>query len=230
MARPARDDAVERFRFRVTVVAIDLSVDGAISTIAGLSGQGTFAKQKLAIITRVGFSEVGLPSVTVNEMNYRENLDNQRFSKMAGLVKYDPVVLRRGVTNNDDLYNWYRLVNDDIATLNVAQEFSRDAKITISQSDNYRKDVIIEVLDRQGDPVKAWFLFNAWPNAYKAGNGLDAQAEDKLIEEMALTYESIVEVKVRDGESTSDAFARKMAEGAAEVVAGTLLDKIPFLR
>lgn len=225
MARSSSLDPVEKFRFRVTVIAIDLSITGAVDTIAGLAGPNTFAKQKLSVVARAGFSDVTLPSVKINEMTYRENLDNQRFSKVAGLAKYDPITLRRGVTKNRDLYNWYRLVNDEIALLSVAQELSRDSKVTVTQSDNYRKDVIIEVLDREGNPTKAWYLFNSFPNSYKGGDDLDAKSDEKLVEELGLSYEFFLEL-----EGGAEGLGKELAEGALEVAAGKLLDTLPFLR
>ena len=75
MARSATNDPLTKFRFTITVVSIDLSINGLASTIGGLSGQNTFAKNNLAILARAGFSEITLPKATVNEINYRENLD-----------------------------------------------------------------------------------------------------------------------------------------------------------
>lgn len=225
MARSANQDPVERFRFRLTVISLDLSITGVVESVTGLTSPSTFLRQKLAVFTRAGFSEVTLPSATVNEMNYRENLDNQRFSKIPGLTKYEPVVLRRGVTDNRDLYEWYQLVNNDIALLNVAQELSRDAKISPVQSDYFRKDVIIEVLDRSGAPIRAWYLFNTFPSSYKGGNDLSADTDEKLVEELGLSYEFFLEI-----EGGIDGLGKELTKGATEVIASLVLDNIPFVR
>ena len=220
MARSSTVDPLEKFRFRITVIALDLSVTGAVDTIAGLSSGGTFAKERLAVISRAGFNSASLPRADVNEMTYRENIDNQRYIKVPGLTSYSDVTLRRGVTENRDLYDWYRLVNEDLALLSVAGELNKDAQFTPTQSNNFRKDVIIEVLDRRGEPVKAWYLFNAWPKSYAPGDSLDASAEDKLVEEITLAYEFFLEL-----EGGPDGFAKEIAKGLATVAAGTALDK-----
>lgn len=220
MARASTVDPVEKFRFRISVISLDLSVSGAVSTIAGLSSTGTFAKDRLAVVARSGFSSVTLPKVNVNEITYRENIDNQRFIKVPGLVSYDDVVLRRGVTANRDLYDWYRQVNEEIALLSSAGQLNNDAQYTPRQSGNFRKDVIIEVLDRSGEPTKAWYLFNAWPKSYAPGSNLDASSEEKLIEEMTLAYEQFLEL-----EGGADGFAKEIGKGVATLSAGNILER-----
>lgn len=231
MARSSQEDPVEKFRFKVSVVSFDPSLTGAVESIAGLSDVANDFRKGFAILSRAGFQEVTLPKVNISEINYRENIDNQRFSKIPGLVKYDPISLKRGVTRNRDLYDWYRLVNEELALLAVAQELNQDAKYTPVQSENFRKDVVIEILNRKGQTVKAWYLFNCWPNSYKPGNDLNAATDEKLIEELTLTYEHFIETDVRENETTVIALARELAKGA--LLAGTsavLSKKLPFLR
>ncbi len=218
MARSSTQDPIEKFRFRLTVVAIDPSLDGALVTVGGivqnLNPNPTIksAAGFIGILSRSGFSEVTLPKVTISEINYRENLDSLRFSKIPGLAKYDPIVLRRGVTKNRDLYDWYRLVNNEVTLLSVSQELIKNEKFAAIQSINFRKDVIIEVLDREGTAVKGWYLFNAWPNSYKGGDDLNAASSDKLIEELSLTYEFFVEL-----EGGALGLAKELLKGAVEV-------------
>lgn len=231
MARSSQEDPVEKFRFRVSVVAFNPSLTGVVETVAGLLPVGNDLKKGFAILSRAGFQEVTLPKVNISTISYRENIDNQRFTKHAGLAKYDPISLRRGVTRNRDLYDWYRLVNEELALLAVAQELNQDAKYTPVQSEQYRKDVIIEVLNRKGQAVKAWYLFNCWPNSYKPGNDLNSASEEKLIEELSLEYESFIETDVKENETTAVALARELAKGVVLVGAPAALNsKLPFLR
>lgn len=221
MARPSDSDPLEKFRFRVTVISLDLSVDAAVTTIASLSGGGT-AAANLAILTRSGFSKIApLPKATVKAMTYRENIDNLRSIKVPGLVTYNDVTLSRGVTDSRNLYDWYRLVNEEVALLNVANEFSRDQNFVPIQSDTFRKDVVIEILDREGEPKKAWYLFNAWPSSYTPGDSLDASDETKLVEELTLTYENFIEL-----EGGPDGLAKELAKGLAVIAAGAVFDAL----
>jgi phage tail-like protein len=173
----------------------------------------------LSVVSRAGFSEVALPSAEVGSISYRENIDAQRFTKIPGLTKYTPVVLRRGVTESRDLYNWYRLVNDDILLGATAQELSGDAIKPPQAATDFRKEVIINVHDREGEAVKQWILFNAWPIAYKGGESLNASADDgKLVEEVTLEYEYFLEL-----EGGLDGFAKELAKDFIEEGATNLL-------
>jgi phage tail-like protein len=226
MARSSKEDPIDKFRFRITVLAIDLSVTGGVESLLSiLSDQTLPGKNRFKLLSRSGFQEVTLPKANISEITYRENIDNLRFSRIPGLVKYDPIILRRGVTKNRDLYEWYRLVNDELALLNVAQELNRDSKYSTVQSENFRRDVVIEVLNREGKAEKAWYLLNAWPISYKPGNDLNAQSEEKLIEELTLTYEFFLEL-----EGGIEGFAKEIARGALTGIAGSILKELPFLR
>jgi len=225
MARSATLDPIEKFRFKVTVISLDISAVAAVDALGIIN-------KKFSIISRAGFSEVTLPKATINEISYRENIDNQRFSKIPGLTKYEPVILKRGATDNRDLYKWYKLVHDDMALLGVAQELTKDSTAPV-QSENFRKEVIITSLDREGNPIKQWMLFNAFPVSYKGGNDLSANIEEKLIEELTLTYEWFLEL-----EGGIDGFSKELAE-EEDALEGAVLTginlalaqgKLPFTR
>lgn len=230
MARGSSEDPIEKFRFRITVISFDvasisdtgveLNLQSTLETIAGLSDSNTAFRQSIGVISRAGFQSCDLPKVNIGEIAYRENIDNQRSIKVPGLVKYDPITLSRGVTKNRDLYDWYRLVNEEIALLSVANELTKDVKFSPTQSDKFRKDIVIECLDRKGNPIKGWYLFNAWPTVYTPGNGLAANSEEKLIESITLTYEFFLEL-----EGGLEGFAKEVLKGVGIIAAGRVLDK-----
>jgi len=226
MARSSKDDAIEKFRFSITVISVDLSLTGGVDALAAFAsaaplgaGGGKEAQRSigkaLSVVSRAGFSEVSLPKVELNEMLYRENGDSARFLKTPGLAKYTPVSLRRGVTDSRDLYNWYRLVNDDMFLQSTAIELgSKNIKPPVA-SENFRKEVIINVHDRTGKAVKQWILFNAWPMAYQGGNDLNASSDsEKLIEELTLNYEYFLEL-----EGGVDGFAKEVLRDGVETAA-----------
>lgn len=232
MARSASQDPIEKFRYKVTIIAVSPSLTGAIETIGGLttgpsnnSAISDVAKQT-RVLFRLGFSEIILPKQDIGEISYRENTDGYRFIKIPGLTRYEPVIFRRGVTSNRDLYDWFRQVNDESALLVTAGELSKDIKKGPKQSTNFRKDVIIEVLDREGQPVKGWYIFNAWPKSYKPGNDLSASVEEKLIEELTVTYEVFLEL-----EGGLKGFAKEIAKNAVESLIDSYIEpKLPFTR
>lgn len=240
MARSAADDVISKFRFKVTVLSIDPSVSSAIQTlgagIASAAGNGTISTvaQKATVLTRAGFSEVTLPKATINTMNYRENIDNLRFSKTPGLVKFEPITLRRGAIPSSnlffgdmDLFNWYREVNDDSLLMGAAQELGIATTQLPSMSEHFRKEVVIEALDREGNSVRQWMLFNAFPVAYKGGNDFNAASDEILIQELTLDYEFFLELKGGLAGDVSELLANA-AEAAAAYAASKA--NLPFLK
>ena len=114
-----------------------------------------------------------------------------------------------------------RLVNEELALLVTSQELGAKSTTPTQQSENFRKDVIIELLDREGEIVKGWYLFNAWPSSYKPGDDLDASSDQKLVEEITLAYEFFLEL-----EGGLVGFAKEIAKNAVNEVIG----KLPFTR
>lgn len=232
MARSSKSDPIEKFRFKVEVISVDLSLGSALESFANLIPAGSLgslgdaARRGLLTITRAGFSDVALPRATISEISYRENIENQHFIKIPGLVKFEPITLRRGVTESKDLYNWYRLVNDVTLLSAAASELSRDTKIAPKQSETFRKEVIISALNRDGTVSKRWILVNAFPVAYKGGDDLSASSNDKLVEELTLTYEYFVE---QTGDFAKE-LAKEAAEAAASAAIGYAKDKVDVLK
>jgi phage tail-like protein len=89
--------------------------------------------------------------------------------KLAGPTKYANITLRRGVTDDRDLYTWHL----EAAAGNVQ-----------------RKNGSIVVRDRQGKETARWNFFDAWPVRW-AGPALNAEGNDVAIEEFELAVERL---------------------------------------
>jgi phage tail-like protein len=185
MARVATSDPYDKFRFRVTILQ-NIEMTFSSSTVSDAADSDLF--------NRAGFSEVSIPKANITEIKYRENVNGQGFIKKPGLVTYDPISLKRGSTASKDFFNWYRAVNNDGSTINVFTEALAGASFIPFQDPNFRRDLVISVIDREGRYTKHWVIFNAFPISHKGGNDLDSKSEDKLIEELVITYEGYVEV------------------------------------
>lgn len=184
MARSSSVDAVEKFRFSLFI--LNLSIDP-------VSLSQTFATGFL----RGGFSEVTLPSQSTTAIEYRENVDATHPQLIAGITRYDPVSLRRGVTKSSDFHRWANQVHDaEQIIASGIQRISGDPHDKPpSESLNYRRDVVIVTYDRSGNTEKGWLLRDAWVSNYKPGDNLSALGDDaKLIEEIELRYESFEEL------------------------------------
>lgn len=206
MARSSANDPLEKFRFQVTL----------LDNMAGLITQNVVSigsKQSDAFV-RGGFSEATTPRVSIKEMTYREtNMGNSPI-KVPGLASYEPVVLRRGVTTDQSMYNWYKQVNDESGTLNKFQSGIVALGAVPFQDPGYRKEVLISALDRKGQFTKHWLLYNAWPSGYKGMNDFDAKVSEIGVEELVLSYEIALEVR-------GDSIQAALNEVTAQAVAAT---------
>lgn len=212
MARSSGRDPVEKFRFLVTILD-DSSPLNLGSSIINFEPSDT----------RAGFTQVTTPKVAVTEILHRENIDGNRPIKIAGLAKYEPVTLKRGVTFSKELYNWYKLVNDDSSTINQFSEALTGFGAIPFNNPRYRKEVLISSMDRTGRFIKHWLLVNAWPSGYAGGNDFNSSVEEILIEELTLSYESFLEVTGDSIQAALSAAQREAEQSTEEIaVAGAI--------
>lgn len=223
MARSASKDTYEKFRFRVLFFDFDFSGTKLLNTISlstsvnDFSTAGIDADQSKLI--SAGFSNVSLPKVSVKERTYRENIDSLRNIKAPGLVTYEPIIFSKGKTESRGLYNWYKEVNNDANALTPINELSSSLNFIPVFTPEYRRDIVIGLYDRVGNIKKAWFIYNAFPTGYSGGDGLSAQEDAKLIEELTVSYEAFIEL---NEESLAKAQQESQAAGADSFATGLL--------
>lgn len=214
MARSGSNDPVENFRFEVIVVSLSLAPSQLIS---GLQNGG------VSQFARAGFTTCTIPESTTTVTEYRENVDNFSPRKIPGLTRFNDITLTRGVitppnkalinTNinlsgkdaaqGNDFYDWVRKVASFNPVLAVAQTISGSTRNTIlKQSNDFRKDMMIVMRDRNGEVARRWFLLDVWPTGYKGGSDLDAMSETKSMESLTLTYEIAFELPSVVGAAT----------------------------
>jgi phage tail-like protein len=115
----------------------------------------------------IGFSEVDLPAGEIEVIEYREGNELARARKLPGLAKYANVTLKRGVTGNLELFEWWTSI--------------RDGQLL-------RRKVVITLLDEQRQPVQRWVLRDAWP-AKLDYSSLNALGNEVVIETLELAHE-----------------------------------------
>jgi len=202
MARTADQDPFDKFRFKVTILE-PAKIPYFNSTT------GTDLVDDITKVSNIapagGFSEVILPKVTINEILYRENINGTSHIKKPGLATYDPVILRKGAFKDTNLYDWLSLVHDSTVNINsYLSSLSNIAAVVPVQNSQYRRDLFISLMDREGNFVKHWFLYEAFPTGYTPGDSLSASEDAKLVNELTISYEGFVEVS---GASIQEALA-----------------------
>ncbi len=130
--------------------------------------------------TRMGFSSCEVPSVSINTQKYAEGGNHLFPKQIVDSFEYKPIALQRGVTSDLNFHKWIKNYF----------EYVHGSSGSV-QSSEYRRDVIINHLDRQGRIVKRYLLYNAFPIEYKPASDFASDADDTLsMERLVLTYES----------------------------------------
>lgn len=207
MARSGAQDPVESFRFEIKIVSLSLAPNQIFQGLQRGGGLSQFA--------RAGFATCTIPESTTTVTEYRENVDNFSFRKIPGLTRFNDITLTRGViapptqslinvdtnfsskdtADGNDFYKWVRQVASFNPALATVQTLTGTTRNTIlKQSQEFRKDMIILMRDRNGNVARRWFLLDIWPTEYKGGSDLDATSEAKSMESLTLTYEIAFEL------------------------------------
>ncbi len=95
--------------------------------------------------------------------------------KIPGRLKWENVVLKRGITSTMDIWSWRKEIEDG----NV---------------DGNRYDGSIMMLDQSGSVVAQWDFLRAWPMKV-SGPAPKADGNEIGVEEMTLTHEYIERVQ-----------------------------------
>lgn len=122
-------------------------------------------------IARAAFNEASGFDSTIDVTEYREGGENTTTRKLPALVKYSNIVLKWGVTDDLDLYNWHRQwVKGDPAAA--------------------RKSGSIVLLDRQGQEQRRWNFKEAWPVKW-TGPTFNAETSEVAVEQLELAHQGI---------------------------------------
>jgi len=120
-------------------------------------------------IARAAFNECSGFGSTVDVLEHREGGENTTVRKLPGQTKYAAIVLRWGMTDDRDLYDWHR----------------RIIKGAIE-----RKNGSIVLLDRAGAETARWNFVRAWPSRWD-GPDFNAEGTDVAIETLELAHEGV---------------------------------------
>jgi phage tail-like protein len=97
--------------------------------------------------------------------------------KGLGRHKYEPITMERGVTFDDSFEQW----------ANAAQVLDKGAPN--SSLANLRKEIRIELLNEEAQPVKRYIVHRAWVSEFQAIPDLDAGASAVAIESIKVENE-----------------------------------------
>ena len=125
-----------------------------------------------------GISSVSPLLRTTEVISYRSGSEPSLVRKMPGTTKFEPITLERGVTHDTEFEEW----------ANRVWRLGAGLGSEVSLAD-YRKDVVIELLNEAGQIVKAYLVYRCWPSEYRALPRLDADGPEVAIEKLVLQHE-----------------------------------------
>ena len=122
--------------------------------------------------SRFGFQEISGLNVETEMIEYRDGLSPEYSNiKMPGMHKNNNITLKKGMFKGDNkFYDWWN---------------------TVQMNKINRKDVTINLLNENHEPVVTWRIRNAWPVKVNSAD-LKADGNEVAIETMELAHEGIV--------------------------------------
>jgi len=116
-----------------------------------------------------GFSEVSGLTTEQDIIEYREGSDTQTVRKIPGLRKYGNITLKRGFTQNRELWEWRKSTIDGVTE---------------------RKSGAIVLLDEARNEALRWQFAEGWIAKWE-GPTLNATANEAAIESMEVAVEDL---------------------------------------
>lgn len=128
------------------------------------------SKDNTTVKVSAAFSECTGLEATMEPKVIKEGGRNYGAAQRAGQVSFATVILKRGMTSNQDLWDWFELVTN--ATY------------------SHRRSATITMFNNSGKGVLAWKLEKALPIKFKAAD-LNAKGTEVGVEELHLAHEGL---------------------------------------
>jgi phage tail-like protein len=125
-----------------------------------------------------GISKVGALKKSVEVVEHRAGGDPSFSRKSPGRAKFEPITLERGVTYDREFEKW----------ANRVWFFQANAGGESALS-NFRRNIVIEVMNEAGQLVRRYFVYRCWVSEFQAMPDLDANANAIAIEHIKLENE-----------------------------------------
>jgi len=121
-------------------------------------------------IVHAGFKECSGLTATRKAGMYWEGTDKSLGQRqIPGLNSYGNISLKRGVTDNQELWKWHKNLQDGVTD---------------------RRNVSIILANDKGEEKQRWNLENCWPTVWNAPS-FNAASDEVAIETLELVHEGI---------------------------------------
>jgi phage tail-like protein len=116
-----------------------------------------------------GFSECSGLSTENDVIEYRNGNEDNTVRKLPGLKRFGNIILKRGITEGVELWEWRKTVMD---------------------GKTERRSGSIVLLDEARNPAVRWNFREGWPMKWE-GPALNAKSSEVAIEELVIACEDI---------------------------------------
>lgn len=123
--------------------------------------------------TVLGVSKVGALKRTTTVVPHRSGGENSSDHKSPGRTNYDALTLERGITHDLEFEAWADRVHP----------YAGDTAMDLA---NYKKELVLEVLNEKGHAALRYFLHDCWVSEFTAVPALDANANAVAVEMIKL--------------------------------------------
>jgi phage tail-like protein len=124
-----------------------------------------------------GLKKMGALKKKTEAIKWRTAGDPSHERILPGGTSYDPITLEQGLTHDPVFEAWAALVNN----------VEGDAAMSLK---NFRKDLVLNVLNMQGQVAISYKILRAWVSEYQALPDLDSQAMNAVgIQTLTLQHE-----------------------------------------
>lgn len=124
-----------------------------------------------------GLKKMGALKRKTEAIKWRTAGDPSSERVLPGGTTYEPITLEQGLTHDPVFEKWANLVNN----------VEGDAAMSLK---NYRKDVVLNVLNLQGQVAISYKIVRAWVSDYQAVPDLDAGSMNAIgIQTITLQHE-----------------------------------------
>ena len=114
------------------------------------------------------FTEVSGLSMEYEVEEYKEGGVNDFIHKLRGRAKFPNLVLKRGITSNEDFTKWFTACREKLE----------------------RREVTLTMYDQQLNPVRVWTFVGAFPVKW-TGPDFKAHAEGVAIETVEIAHQGL---------------------------------------
>jgi len=124
-----------------------------------------------------GLKKMGALKRKTEAIKWRTAGDPSKERILPGGTSYEPITLEQGLSHDPVFENWANLVNN----------IEGDAAMSLK---NFRKDIVINVLNLQGQVAISYKVFRAWVSEYQAVPEMDAATMNAVgIQTLTLQHE-----------------------------------------